>query len=231
VIPRLVRRVAKPVVLLACLVPLGMIVADALLDRLPAEPIKDITHRTGFWGLTFITITLAVTPLRRITRWNWVAGYRRMLGLIGFSYICVHFLIYLVLDQFFAWSYILEDIAERPYITVGFTGFVLLIPLAVTSTAAAVRRLGKKWVTLHSLIYVTALAGVVHFMWSQKADVLRPTIYGLVLIGLLVMRLIMRGGLGRLRSAVLRGARRLTVRLGPKPISASSTFRDVEVDR
>ncbi len=230
-IPRLVRRVAKPVVLLACLVPLGMIVADALLDRLPAEPIKDITHRTGFWGLTFITITLAVTPLRRITRWNWVAGYRRMLGLIGFSYICVHFLIYLVLDQFFAWSYILEDIAERPYITVGFTGFVLLIPLAVTSTAAAVRRLGKKWVTLHSLIYVTALAGVVHFMWSQKADVLRPTIYGLVLIGLLAMRLIMRGGLGRLRSAVLRGARRLTVRLGPKPISASSTFRDVEVDR
>jgi len=208
VIPRLVRRVAKPVVLLACLVPLGMIVADALLDRLPAEPIKDVTHRTGFWGLTFITITLAVTPLRRITRWNWVAGYRRMLGLIGFSYICVHFLIYLVLDQFFAWSYILEDIAERPYITVGFTGFVLLIPLAVTSTAAAVRRLGKKWVQLHSLIYVTALAGVVHFMWSQKADVRRPTIYGLVLIGLLAVRLIMR-------RRIVAGSQRSVIREAP----------------
>ncbi|MGH7675844.1 MAG: sulfite oxidase heme-binding subunit YedZ [Gemmatimonadales bacterium] len=191
-IPRHIRRAAKPAVLLMCLVPLGLIVADALLGRLPAEPIKNITHRTGVWGLTFLTITLAVTPLRRITGWNALAGYRRMLGLVAFTYLTTHFLIYLVLDQFFAWPYIIEDIAERPYITVGFTGFVLLIPLALTSTAAAIRRLGKKWVRLHSLIYVTALAGVVHFMWSQKADVRRPTIYGLVLIGLLAMRLIPR---------------------------------------
>jgi len=192
VILRFIRRAAKPAVVLASLVPLSMMVADALLDRLPAEPIKDVTHRTGVWGLTFLTITLAVTPLRRITRWNALAPYRRILGLVAFTYLTTHFLIYFVLDQFFAWSYILEDIAERPYITVGFTGFVLLIPLAVTSTAAAIRRLGKKWVTLHSLIYVTALAGIVHFTWSQKADVRRPTIYGIVLIGLLAIRLIPR---------------------------------------
>lgn len=191
-IRRFIRRAAKPAVLLVSLVPLGLMIADALLDRLPAEPIKDVTHRTGVWGLTFLTITLAVTPLRRITRWNALAPYRRMLGLVAFTYLTTHFLIYLVLDQFFAWSYILEDIAERPYITLGFTGFVLLIPLAVTSTAAAIRRLGKKWVTLHSLIYVTALAGIVHFTWSQKADVRRPTIYGIVLVGLLAIRLIPR---------------------------------------
>ncbi len=179
---------------------------DLALGRIRGEWIKEITHRTGFWGLILITITLAVTPLRRITGWNAVQPYRRMLGLFGFFYICVHFLIYVVLDRQLpfepatAWPELVKDVAKRPYITLGFTGFVLLIPLALTSTKGWVRRLGKRWVSLHSLIYVTALAGVVHFMWSVKADLARPTVIGLVLALLLAIRLVPRGALAQVRA-------------------------------
>lgn len=202
--PRLLKRAAKPALFLLCLVPLGKLVFDALTGNLEAEWIKDITHRTGFWGITFITITLAVTPLRRVTGWNGAGKYRRMLGLFGFSYIVLHFLIYLVLDHFFAWHEIVKDIAKRPYITVGFTGFVLMIPLALTSTAKSVKRLGKRWVTLHSLIYVTALAGVVHFVWSQKRDILVPTRYGLILVVLLALRMVPRSRLSAWSSSLFR---------------------------
>jgi sulfoxide reductase heme-binding subunit YedZ len=188
-------RWAKPALFLLCLVPLGVMAFDALTGRLAAEPIKDLTHRTGTWGITCITATLAVTPLRRLTGWNRLQSFRRMLGLFGFFYIGLHFLVYLVLDQFFDWHTIVKDIAKRPYITVGFTGLLLMVPLAVTSTRGWVRRLGKRWVPLHALIYVTALAGIVHFTWSQKKDITRPTRYAAVLVVLLGARLVPKGAL------------------------------------
>ncbi len=135
-------RLLKAAGILVCLVPLGLMVFAALTGRLEAEPIKDLEHRTGTWGITFLTATLAVTPLRRLTGWNRLQSYRRMLGLFAFFYLGLHFLVYLVLDQFFDWHTIVKDIAKRPYITVGFTGLVLLVPLAVTSTRGWVRRLG-----------------------------------------------------------------------------------------
>jgi len=199
------RRVVKPLVFMLCLVPMALVWTDLLLGHIRGEYIKEITHRTGYWGLLFITATLAVTPLRRLTGWNALQPYRRMLGLFGFCYISVHFLVIYVLldkqvpwDPAFAWHEIVKDIAKRPYITVGFTGWVLMIPLALTSTKASIRRLGKKWVTLHALIYLTALAGVVHFMWSLKADRLRPTVIGLVIVTLLALRLVPARVLGGL---------------------------------
>jgi len=199
------RRFLKPAVFLACLVPMALVWTDLFLGHIRGDYIKEITHRTGYWGLILITATLAITPLRRITGWNQLQSYRRMLGLFGFFYICVHFLvIYVILDKqvpwdpAFAWHEIVKDIAKRPYITVGFTGFVLMIPLALTSTKASIKRLGKNWVRLHSLVYVTALAGVVHFMWSLKADRQRPTILGIVIVLLLAVRLAPRGAWSRL---------------------------------
>jgi len=200
-----ISRLAKPALFALCLVPLGVMVFDALTGRLAAEPIKDLTHRTGTWGITCITATLAITPLRRVTGWNRLQSYRRMLGLFGFFYIATHFLVYLVLDQFFDWHTIVKDIAKRPYITVGFTGLLLMVPLAVTSTRGWARRLGRRWVPLHALIYVTALAGIVHFTWSQKKDITRPTRYAAVLVVLLGARLVPKGAIGR-RGASTRGA-------------------------
>ena len=184
-------------VFLLCLVPLGWMTYQLLTGRIVGEYIKEITHRTGWWGLTFITITLAITPLRRLTGLNQLQSYRRMLGLFGFFYICVHFLvIYVILDKQVpwapaaAWHEIVKDIAKRPYITVGFTGWLLMIPLALTSTKKSIKRLGKDWVRLHALIYVTAMAGVIHFMWSVKADRTRPTTFGIILVALLALRLL-----------------------------------------
>jgi len=190
-------RLAKPALFVLCLAPLGVMVFDALTGRLAAEPIKDLTHRTGTWGITFITATLALTPLRRVTGWNRLQSVRRMLGLFAFTYLTLHFLVYLVLDQFFDWHTIAKDITRRPYITVGFTGLMLMVPLAVTSTRGWVRRLGKRWVLLHALIYVTALAGIVHFTWSQKKDITRPTRYAAVLVVLMGARLVPRRALWR----------------------------------
>ena len=213
------RKLVRPLVHLLCLVPMAVMWAELLLGRIRGEWVKEITHTTGYWGLILITSSLAVTPLRRLSGWNWLQTYRRPIGLYGFFYICVHFLvIYIILDKqvpfdpAFALQEIVEDIAKRPYITVGFTGFVLMIPLALTSTRASIRRLGKKWVTLHSLIYVTALAGVVHFMWSVKADRNRPTVIGLVLVVLLALRLVPPHILGRLRSR-----RRPALSAAPEP--------------
>jgi sulfoxide reductase heme-binding subunit YedZ len=186
--PVAVRRLIKPALFLVCLIPAALLGWDAARGAL-TDPIEEITHRTGWWGLTLLVVTLAVTPARRLTGWNGLVKYRRMLGLFAFFYISLHFLTYLVLDQFFAWSFIVEDVAERPYITVGFAGFLMLLSLAITSTNGWIRRLGKRWTRLHSLIYVAALCGVVHFLWQVKADVREPTIYGLIIVTLLAIRL------------------------------------------
>jgi sulfoxide reductase heme-binding subunit YedZ len=183
------RRVLKPTVFVAALTPFLYLLWRAATGRLSANPIEDITLTTGLWTLRFVLITLAVTPIRRLTGWHAVIRLRRMLGLFAFFYGTLHLLTYVVLDQFFAWHYILADIAKRPYITVGFAAFVLMIPLAVTSTAGMIRRLGgRRWALLHRLIYLTAIGGVVHYLWKVKADTRDPLAYGAVLAALLAFR-------------------------------------------
>ena len=193
------KKAAKVAVLLACLIPLGLLVADLFGGRLGADPIRASELKTGQAGLILLVVTLAVTPLRRFTGWNWLGGYRRMLGLFAFSYICLHFLVWLGVDQFFAIRYIGKDIVKRPYITVGFASFLLMIPLAITSSSRMVRRLGKRWAQLHALVYVAALGGIVHFVWSVKADLGEPTTYGLIVVALLLLRFVPREALGLLR--------------------------------
>jgi sulfoxide reductase heme-binding subunit YedZ len=157
-------------------------------DGLGANPIEAILHVSGRWALAFLLLSLAVTPVRRITGWHRVIGLRRLLGLFAFFYAALHFLIYLGLDQGFAWSFIGEDIAERPFITVGFAALVLLTPLAVTSTRGWIRRLGKRWQLLHRLVYPAAALGVLHFYWKVKADTFWPLIVAFILGALLLAR-------------------------------------------
>lgn len=184
-----VRRI-KPWVFAACLIPLGLLVWRGFTGGLTANPIEFITHRTGDWTLRFLLIALAITPLRRLTGWAALASFRRMLGLFAFFYVVLHFSTYVVLDFFFAFDLILDDIVERRYITAGFTGFVLLIPLALTSSQRMIRRLGgARWRRLHRLVYVAAIAGVVHYYWLVKADVRLPLIYAAILAVLLGTRL------------------------------------------
>jgi sulfoxide reductase heme-binding subunit YedZ len=182
----------KLAVFLACLIPLGQLVYHAWTDDLTANPIEFITHFTGDWSLIFLLTTLSITPLRKISGWNNLVKFRRMLGLFAFFYALLHFSTYMVLDHFFDFQAIVKDIIKRPYVTAGFTGFVLLIPLAMTSTTAMIRRLGKRWQLLHRLVYVAAIAGVIHFYWLVKADIRRPVQYATVLAVLLGYRLIAR---------------------------------------
>ncbi|MDE0283043.1 MAG: sulfoxide reductase heme-binding subunit YedZ [Gammaproteobacteria bacterium] len=181
-------RWAKPVLFLLCTLPFCVLVYNGFTNNLTANPIKEITHFTGEWALRFLLITLSITPLRKITRKNALIRFRRMLGLFAFFYACLHFSTYLVLDQFFDWNEIVLDVAKRPYITVGFSAFVLLIPLAVTSTNKMAQRLGNNWRRLHSLIYPIAVLVIFHYLWLVKADILPPLIYGLILCLLLVLR-------------------------------------------
>ncbi len=179
----------KVLVFLAALIPLTLLIMDALNGNLGANPVEAITHRTGDWVLNFLLITLTVTPLRKISGWHWLLRFRRMLGLYAFFYVLLHFTTYIWLDRFFIFDEIGKDIAKRPYITVGFTCFLLLIPLAVTSTNAMVRRLGaKRWQRLHKMIYGIAIGGVLHYLWLVKSDIVLPLTYGLILFVLLVMR-------------------------------------------
>jgi methionine sulfoxide reductase heme-binding subunit len=180
----------KPAVFIACLFPFGQLAYKAYTGDLGVNPIEFITHFTGDWVLIFLLATLSVTPLRKITGWNDLIKFRRMLGLFAFFYALLHFSTYLVLDLFFDFQRIAKDILKRPYVTVGFTAFVLMIPLAITSTAGMIRRLGKRWQQLHRLVYVAALAGVIHFYWLVKADIRRPLQYGIVLAVLLGYRLL-----------------------------------------
>jgi len=182
----------KPVVFLVCLIPFAQLAYKAYTGDLGVNPIEFITHFTGDWTLIFLLATLSITPLRKIFRWNDLIKFRRMLGLFAFFYALLHFSTYIVLDHFFDFHRIGKDILKRPYVTVGFTAFVLLIPLALTSTAGMIRRLGKRWQRLHRLIYVAAIAGVIHFYWLVKADIRRPLQYGGVLAILLGYRLFVK---------------------------------------
>lgn len=185
------RWVLKPLVFLAALGPVAYLTWAALTDNLSANPISDITLETGTWTLRFLVMTLAVTPLRRLTQWNDLIRFRRMLGLFAFFYGTLHFTTYLWLDQFFDLTGIGQDIWKRPFITVGFTAFVALLPLAITSTHGWIRRLGgKNWQRLHRLIYLAAVCGVVHYWWLVKSDVQRPMIYGLIFATLLGYRVV-----------------------------------------
>jgi sulfoxide reductase heme-binding subunit YedZ len=180
----------KVVVFPLCLAPLGWLVWRGLHDDLTADPIAFITHTTGDWTLRFVVITLAITPLRKILRLPQLIRFRRMFGLFAFFYAFLHFSTWIGLDKFFAWSEMWKDVEKRRFITVGFTGFVLLIPLAITSTAGWIRRLGgKRWQMLHRLIYVTAVLGVIHYYWLVKSDVRKPLVYAFLVGILLAWRL------------------------------------------
>lgn len=184
-------RLIKVFLFLACLVPLGKLVLETFGVAgysLGANPVETLLHRLGIWGLRFLLITLAVTPLRIITGKAWLIRFRRMLGLFAFFYILTHFLVYAGLDQRFDLQAIFEDIAERPYITIGFTALLLLLPLAITSTNAMMRRLGRRWQKLHRLVYLVAILGVWHFYWQVKLDTLEALIYALILALLLGYR-------------------------------------------
>jgi sulfoxide reductase heme-binding subunit YedZ len=184
---------AKPLLFAASLVPCAWLVWRIVGDDLGTNPIETLNRYTGDWTLRFLLITLAVTPLRRITGWHALVRLRRMLGLFAFFYASLHFLSYALVDQYFDWASIVKDVAKRPYITVGFTSFVLLIPLAITSTNAMVRRLGgRRWQRLHRLVYAIAVGGVVHFLWLVKSDIREPLIYAVILAALLGYRLLAR---------------------------------------
>ena len=181
------KSLAKPLVFGLTCIPMGLLVYDGFMDGLGANPVEEITRRTGGWALKLLLVTLAVTPIRILTGWNAVMRIRRMLGLFAFFYLCLHFLTYAWLDAYFDVGYILEDILERPYITVGFTSFCLLVPLAVTSTDRMIRRLGgRRWRLLHRLAYGAGAGGVLHFLWLVKADLIEPLAYVSVL-GLLFL--------------------------------------------
>ncbi len=180
----------KVVVFMACLAPVAMLVWRGFNNDLSADPIAFITHTTGDWTLRFLVITLAITPLRKILRVPQLIRFRRMLGLFAFFYVCLHFTTWIWLDKGFVWSEMWKDVEKRRFITVGFTGFVLLIPLAVTSTAGWIRRLGgRRWQRLHRLIYATAVLGVIHYYWLVKSDVRKPLFYGFLVGILLAWRL------------------------------------------
>lgn len=190
----------KPVVFIACLVPFGMLAYEFFGPHptdmsswgvgLGANPIEALEHGTGDWAIRFLLITLAVTPLRRLLHVPSLIRFRRMLGLFAFFYACLHFATYLGLDKFLNIHEILADVVKRKYITVGFAAFVLLVPLAVTSTAGWIRRLGgKRWQALHRLIYISAICGVIHYLWLVKADTRMPLAYAAILAVLLAYRL------------------------------------------
>ena len=195
------RIVVKALVWAASLTPAAVLGFDALAGRLGANPIEEITHRTGWWALFLLTLSLAITPLRRLTRRGDLVRYRRLVGLFAFFYASLHLLTYLVLDQFFAWSFIFEDIVERPFITLGVGAWLLLAALAATSTRSAIRRLGRNWQRLHRLVYVAALAGGIHFFWKVKADTREP----LVFLAVIALLLVSRPVLTRWRSSVRSG--------------------------
>jgi sulfoxide reductase heme-binding subunit YedZ len=176
-------------VFLLALLPAGLLAWKALAGELSANPIKDITEETGIWTLRFILFTLTITPLRKITGWATLARFRRMIGLFAFFYGSLHFVTYIYLDQFFAFDEILKDVAKRPFITVGFTAFLMMIPLALSSPNVVAKWMGgKKWRLLHRLVYFTALGGVIHYLWLVKADTQRPLTYGGMLAVLLGYR-------------------------------------------
>ena len=186
-----VRFVWKPLVFLACLLPVVFVVGDMfeITGRLSANPIEDIQDRFGNWGLRFMMIALAVTPLRQLSGKPWVGRFRRMLGLFAFFYVFLHFLVWLVLDKQVQWAAIVEDIGLRPFITIGFAATVLLLAMALTSTNGMRRRLGKRWQQLHNSVYLVGILGVWHYWWQVKQDIREPLVYAAILTVLLGYRL------------------------------------------
>ncbi len=183
-------QIVKALVFGISLMPFLLLLVRLFTDKLGVNPVETVTHQTGLWSLRFLLLTLAITPLRRLTAWNALIRLRRMLGLYAFFYAYLHMLTWLVLDHFFDWSEIAKDIGKRSYITAGFAAFVLLVPLAVTSTNAMIRRLGgSRWKRLHSTVYLIATLAVLHFLWLVKADIREPFIYGIALTTLLAFRI------------------------------------------
>ena len=191
----------KSIVHLAALTPLAMLswqmwtVATTGSDALGADPVAEIEHRLGLWALRLLLLTLAITPLRQLTGWTALLRFRRMLGLYAFAYASLHLAAYVVLDLRGYWPLLLEDIAKRPYITVGFLAWLLLVPLAITSTRGWMRRLGRRWAQLHRLVYAVAVLAVLHFWWLVKSDLREPALYAGIAVLLLGWRVL------RLRSA------------------------------
>jgi len=202
---RVLRFVVKPIVFVVSLGPVAWLLWAGLTGHLSANPLSDITYETGDWTIRFICITLAITPVRRITGWNALVKFRRMAGLFAFFYGTLHFLTYVIVDRFagldfpdgiIAWSTVVNlaksvgaDIYKRPFITVGFTAWMTMVPLALTSTTASIRRLGgRRWNQLHRLVYATGIIAVLHYWWLVKADVRRPLTYGAIVLALLGFR-------------------------------------------
>ena len=182
------RNYIRPVLFIICLLPLAQWIWWGMHDQLGANPVEFLLHQSGGWTLRFLLIVLAITPLGKLSGWRYPVRLRRMLGLFSFFYALLHFSIYAVLDLGLDWSHVGEDIVKRPYITVGFTALLLLIPLAVTSNRRMMRKLGSKWKTLHRLVYVIGTAGVIHFLWLVKKDIREPMIYAIILAVLLLLR-------------------------------------------
>jgi len=199
----------KPVIFLACLGPLGRLAWKGFHGMLGANPIEVITHSTGDWTLTFLLVTLSITPLRKLTRQYWLIGLRRMFGLYAFFYGTLHLTTYVWLDKFFDVHEMLADVAKRRFITAGLTAFVLMIPLALTSTKGWIRRMGgKRWQALHRLIYFSAAAGVIHYIWLVKADLRKPLQYASVMGVLMVYRVVVwAGAKAKASPAVMAGAK------------------------
>ena len=187
------RRLVDLLIFAASLVPLLLVVADALRGRLGANPIEAILNRFGYWTLVFVLLALVPTPLQRLSGWTWLAPHRRMIGLFAFFYACLHVGTYVGVDQFFDWRAIVADVVKRKFITIGMLAYALLVPLALTSTDGSVRRLGyARWKRLHRLVYAAAVCGVVHFVWRVKADLREPLLFAAALAVLLAVRLIGR---------------------------------------
>ena len=180
---------SRRIVFILALLPLAYVIYGILTDNLGANPIEKMEHLTGLWALIFLMASLSVTPLRKISGWNKIIRLRRMLGLFVFFYALIHFGIYLGLDRFLIWPDIKKDLTKRPYIIVGFSALLLLLPLVFTSTKKSIRRLGKKWIKLHRLVYVIALLAVLHFWWLVKADIFYPALFAVLYLLLMAVRI------------------------------------------
>ncbi|HEX7916514.1 protein-methionine-sulfoxide reductase heme-binding subunit MsrQ [Rudaea sp.] len=179
---------SKPLAFLLCLVPLAALVWDTIQNDLGTDPVAQLEHRTGLWALRLLLATLAITPLRRVTGWNKAVRYRRMLGLFAFFYVNVHIAVFVFIDLGSYFADITEQIAKKPYITVGFAAWLLLLPLAFSSTQKAMRRLGRRWGQLHKLVYAIAVLALLHFLWLVKADKREPLFYFAVFAVLMLWR-------------------------------------------
>ena len=185
--------ILKVVLFILSLGPFVWLLVAAFTDNLGANPVEYLTRATGTWTLVYLCITLGITPVRKVSGWNWLTLYRRMFGLFAFFYVCLHFTTYIWFDQDFDVHSIIKDVIKRPFITVGFAAFVLLIPLAITSNNWLVRKMGaKRWQALHRLVYVICVLGVVHYWWLVKRDLTQPIIYGSIVAVFLVARLLLR---------------------------------------